>query len=181
MHSSRNPGSRLSGRQVVIYGLFWVLGGWLRSRIRHLLLMRDWGGYPRGDWRQAASFSFQSVQEQTPVNSPTDGDAFWRTLFSSTWSCPALHCLVWLTTTIDTHSALDAPLSSRTHSQFETFWRLGSVFNFLAFLVRGEYPSLLHRLLGIRFVYARPDLGRTLTFEDLNQQLLFGAILVSRR
>eukprot|EP00455_Lapot_gusevi_P032035 TRINITY_DN3490_c0_g1_i5.p1 TRINITY_DN3490_c0_g1~~TRINITY_DN3490_c0_g1_i5.p1 ORF type:complete len:343 (+),score=34.99 TRINITY_DN3490_c0_g1_i5:135-1163(+) len=55
----------------------------------------------------------------------------------------------------------------------ENMYRFASIINFLAFLVNGRYRNLIDRLLGMRLVYLHPKLSRHVSFEFMNQQLVW--------
>lgn len=48
--------------------------------------------------------------------------------------------------------------------------------NFIGFLINGRYRSVLERLLGIGFAYARFDVRRNVSFEFLNRQVVWESI-----
>mmetsp|Transcript_12339 Transcript_12339/g.23972 ORF Transcript_12339/g.23972 Transcript_12339/m.23972 type:complete len:405 (+) Transcript_12339:106-1320(+) len=55
----------------------------------------------------------------------------------------------------------------------ERCYVLASLSNFVAFLYDGRYRSLLDRLLQMRVVYAKSEAHRAVSFEFINQQLLY--------
>lgn len=55
----------------------------------------------------------------------------------------------------------------------EKVYRAAMVANFVAFLVTGRYRSLVDRLLRTRLVYNHSRVGRQVTFDYLNQQLIW--------
>jgi peroxin-2 len=57
-------------------------------------------------------------------------------------------------------------------------WEVASLLNYLAFLARGRYPSLAHRLLGVRLVPGDPDslVRGQVDLEYMSRQLLWQAL-----
>ncbi|TRY92209.1 hypothetical protein DNTS_022623 [Danionella cerebrum] len=51
--------------------------------------------------------------------------------------------------------------------------KVASLVNFLVFLQRGTFPTLLERLLGVRPVFIRPQGPRDINFQYLNRELLW--------
>ncbi|KAJ1671881.1 peroxisome assembly protein (Peroxin-2) [Coemansia sp. RSA 1694] len=75
----------------------------------------------------------------------------------------------------------DAPQGSmrrkvwRVLDRLERATRVATLLNFLAFVATGQYKTLLERLLGLRLVYARPQVTHSVSFEFLNRQLVWHA------
>jgi len=61
----------------------------------------------------------------------------------------------------------------------ENFWQTAKLVNFLLFLYNGRYPTLLTRLLRLRFSYAQKSVARNVSFDFLNRQLVWEAFTVS--
>jgi peroxin-2 len=55
----------------------------------------------------------------------------------------------------------------------ETAWKALSLVNFIVFLCRGKYRTLIERVLRMRLVYIESRVLRQISFEFLNQQLLW--------
>jgi len=55
----------------------------------------------------------------------------------------------------------------------ELGYRIFTILNFLVFLSDGKYRSLVERLLRMRLVYIRSRVSRLISFELMNQQLLW--------
>ncbi|KAJ1840151.1 peroxisome assembly protein (Peroxin-2) [Coemansia sp. RSA 2706] len=75
----------------------------------------------------------------------------------------------------------DAPRRSarglvwRLAQRVERLVKVLAVLNFVAFLGLGQYKTLAERVLGLRLVYARPQLAHSVSFEFLNRQLVWHA------
>jgi hypothetical protein len=61
----------------------------------------------------------------------------------------------------------------RLAQMLDKVWRVASVLNTAAFLMFGKYRTLLERALRMRLVHDRLDAVRALSFDYINQQLLF--------
>ncbi|KAJ1970986.1 peroxisome assembly protein (Peroxin-2) [Dimargaris xerosporica] len=57
----------------------------------------------------------------------------------------------------------------------DKWYHTAALLNFLIFLVRGRYKSLITRVLGMRLVYARPQMQHQVSFEFLNRQMVWYA------
>ncbi|KAJ2358211.1 peroxisome assembly protein (Peroxin-2) [Coemansia erecta] len=75
----------------------------------------------------------------------------------------------------------DAPRASargiawRLVQRIERLAKVAVLLNFAAFLALGQYKSVVERVLGLRLVYARPQLAHSVSFEFLNRQLVWHA------
>ncbi|KAI8324679.1 hypothetical protein GQ54DRAFT_243324, partial [Martensiomyces pterosporus] len=75
----------------------------------------------------------------------------------------------------------DAPQGSarnrvwRLVDRVERLVKVATVVNFLAFISTGQYKTLVERLLGLRLIYARPQMSHSVSFEFLNRQLVWHA------
>eukprot|EP01114_Cavostelium_apophysatum_P021434 TRINITY_DN7474_c0_g1_i1.p1 TRINITY_DN7474_c0_g1~~TRINITY_DN7474_c0_g1_i1.p1 ORF type:complete len:322 (-),score=35.84 TRINITY_DN7474_c0_g1_i1:569-1534(-) len=58
-------------------------------------------------------------------------------------------------------------------STLEKVYLCASVINFMVFLYDGKYVSLITRLLSMRLMYRAPSMQRQLSFEFMNQQLVW--------
>ncbi|GAB5366625.1 hypothetical protein AAMO2058_001159500 [Amorphochlora amoebiformis] len=56
-------------------------------------------------------------------------------------------------------------------------WGVASLFHFLHFLAGGKYRSLIERLLRIRIMYINPKAHRALSFEFMNQYLVWRTVV----
>ena len=54
--------------------------------------------------------------------------------------------------------------------------RVLSLLHFVHFLSDGKYRSLIHRVLGLRMEYINRNLNRMVSFEFMNQQLVWNEI-----
>ncbi|KAI1001446.1 Peroxisomal biogenesis factor 2 [Podosphaera aphanis] len=63
----------------------------------------------------------------------------------------------------------------KLHDAMETFHSIAAFANFLAFLVNGRYRTLLDRLLKLRLAPPTNQVGRQVSFEYLNRQLVWHA------
>jgi Pex2 / Pex12 amino terminal region/Zinc finger, C3HC4 type (RING finger) len=68
---------------------------------------------------------------------------------------------------------LDSPALWPSVQRVDAIVKLLSVANFAAFLLNGRYPTLAHRVLGLRYVWAGPSAARVLSFEYMNRQLVW--------
>eukprot|EP01083_Nonionella_stella_P116589 346514_1 len=67
----------------------------------------------------------------------------------------------------------------RLHSILEwvdTILKLARLANFIIFLRHGHYRSLTDRILGMRLVYLHAHVARQVSFELMNQQLVWGSV-----
>jgi len=55
----------------------------------------------------------------------------------------------------------------------EKVWVACNLINFLLFLKTGKFRSILTRVLGMRLVYDKPEATRSVSFDFINQQLLY--------
>ncbi|KAJ2862907.1 peroxisome assembly protein (Peroxin-2) [Coemansia aciculifera] len=75
----------------------------------------------------------------------------------------------------------DAPQNSirrkiwRVLDRLERVTRVATLVNFLAFVATGQYKTLIERVLGLRLVFARPQVAHSVSFEFLNRQLVWHA------
>ncbi|KAJ1934986.1 peroxisome assembly protein (Peroxin-2) [Linderina macrospora] len=75
----------------------------------------------------------------------------------------------------------DAPAGSlrsriwKAVDRLERFFKVATLVNFLAFISTGQYKTVVERLLGLRLVYARPQMAHSVSFEFLNRQLVWHA------
>uniref|UniRef100_A0A6A7G7X7 Peroxisome biogenesis factor 2 n=1 Tax=Hirondellea gigas TaxID=1518452 RepID=A0A6A7G7X7_9CRUS len=58
----------------------------------------------------------------------------------------------------------------------ENLYQFSSILNFLSFLYAGKYRSLIDRLLGMRLVYNHHLVSRQVSFEFMNQQLVWSSM-----
>lgn len=66
----------------------------------------------------------------------------------------------------------DPVLLRRIHS-LEKLYQVLSVLNFLAFLWNGAYVGVVHRMLGMKQEYLRPQTARFVGFEYMNRQMIW--------
>lgn len=66
-----------------------------------------------------------------------------------------------------------------TVMKLENVWMTLKLVNFLLFLKDGLYPTLLTRLLKLRFSLARKSVARNVSFDFLNRQLVWEVFTVS--
>ena len=64
-------------------------------------------------------------------------------------------------------------------TRLEQIWTSMKLVNFLLFLYDGKYPTLLFRLLRLRYTYAQKSVARNVSFDFLNRQLVWEAFTVS--
>jgi len=58
-------------------------------------------------------------------------------------------------------------------TRLETAYKLLSMINFVLFLIKGEYRSIIDRILQMRLVYIHPGVSRTVNFDYMNRQLVW--------
>ncbi|KAJ1954057.1 peroxisome assembly protein (Peroxin-2), partial [Linderina pennispora] len=59
--------------------------------------------------------------------------------------------------------------------RLERLFKIATLVNFLAFISTGQYKTVVERLLGLRLVYARPQMSHSVSFEFLNRQMVWHA------
>ncbi|KAJ1966065.1 peroxisome assembly protein (Peroxin-2) [Dipsacomyces acuminosporus] len=75
----------------------------------------------------------------------------------------------------------DAPQGSarskvwRLVDRIEKAVKVATLVNFLAFISTGQYKTAVERVLGLRLIYARPQMSHSVSFEFLNRQLVWHA------
>lgn len=60
-------------------------------------------------------------------------------------------------------------------TRLEKLWSAAKLLNFLCFLYDARYPTLLTRILKLRYKYAQKSVSRNVSFEFLNRQLVWEA------
>jgi hypothetical protein len=89
------------------------------------------------------------------------------------------HCVVHRMTMEGWGGAEEASWQKRMYKlmrRMEQMYQLANILNFIVFLRQGCYRSLIERALSIRLLYRDPRLGRSLSFEFMNQQIAWSAL-----
>ena len=86
----------------------------------------------------------------------------------------------WEERLLDMESVDEEPTSrmrwlKRVTGQLGTVYSVAALTNFLAFLINGQYRTLLDRLLRLRLIPATAHVSREVSFEYLNRQLVWHA------
>ncbi|KAJ2747957.1 peroxisome assembly protein (Peroxin-2) [Coemansia sp. BCRC 34301] len=136
-------------------------------------------------WLSAGSASRRATYGQSLQNLTYDlggqRDALRRLRMFGALSIGGTYAWSKLTNYMSMNGWADAPQSSmrrklwRALDQLERVTRVATLLNFLAFVATGQYKTLIERLLGLRLVYARPQITHSVSFEFLNRQLVWHA------
>lgn len=144
--------SRLTPLQLNLYTVLTVLPSYLSKRLQDTLLSSSWSDHAL----PSTPFALLNPLRLLPARHAADRRSPIGSTLASEWKRLAYESTLLL----------------------EKFGQVVGLVNFLVFLYDGRFRSVGERILGMRLIYNSREVGRNVSFEFLNRQLVWEAFTV---